>query len=107
MLPALNNGGNILHQNALDVEIREKNIALSLGTRVTEITPEGITGEGAEGTVRFPSDTVICAMGQHSLREEAEALRFCAPEFYVLGDCVTPKNILQATAMADAIAKNI
>ncbi|MBR4656282.1 MAG: FAD-dependent oxidoreductase [Oscillospiraceae bacterium] len=107
MLPSLNNGGNILHQNALDVEIREKNISLSLGTRVKKIAPEGVTGEGAKGELFFPADTVICAMGQQPLREEAEALRFCAPEFYVLGDCVSPKNILQATAMADAIAKNI
>jgi pyruvate/2-oxoglutarate dehydrogenase complex dihydrolipoamide dehydrogenase (E3) component len=107
MLPALNNGGNILHQNALDVEIREKGVALSLGTRVLRVGREGVTGE-KDGEERFfPADTVICAMGQQPLREEAEALRFCAPEFYVLGDCVAPKNILQATAMADAIAKNI
>jgi len=107
MLPMLNNGGNILHQNALDVEIREKGITLSLGTRVKSVDETGVTGEREGAELRFPADTVISAMGQRALREEAEELRFCAPEFYVLGDCVTPKNILQATAMADAIAKNI
>ena len=107
MLPYLNNGGNILHQNALDVELRDRHVSLSLGTRVVKVTPEGVLGEGTQGEQFFPADTVICAMGQQPLREEAEALRFCAPEFYVLGDCVTPKNILQATSMADAIAKNI
>jgi hypothetical protein len=34
------------------------------------------------------------------LREEAEALRFCAPEFYQIGDCVTPRNIAEATRCA-------
>ena len=107
MLPVLNNGGNILHQNALDTEIRERNIALSLNTRVEEIDEGGVRAAKDGQALYLPADTVICAVGQTPLREEAEALRFCAPEFYVLGDCVSPKNILQATAMADAAAKNI
>jgi pyruvate/2-oxoglutarate dehydrogenase complex dihydrolipoamide dehydrogenase (E3) component len=107
MLPVLNNGGNILHQNALDTEIQERNIALSLNTRVEEIDEGGVRAAKDGQALYLPADTVICAVGQTPLREEAEALRFCAPEFYVLGDCVSPKNILQATAMADAAAKNI
>jgi pyruvate/2-oxoglutarate dehydrogenase complex dihydrolipoamide dehydrogenase (E3) component len=107
MLPALNNGGNVLHQNALDVEIREKGIRLALGTRVTGIGAEGVTGIRDGKEELFAADSVLCAVGQKPLREEADALRFCAPEFYALGDCVTPKNIMQATAMADAIAGNI
>ena len=107
MLPMLNNGGNILHQNALDAEIRARNIRLALGTRVMEIDESGVTGEKDGAEVRFPADTVVCAMGQKPLWEEADALRFCAPEFYTLGDCADPKNIMQATAMADAIARNI
>ncbi|MBR3555929.1 MAG: FAD-dependent oxidoreductase [Oscillospiraceae bacterium] len=107
MLPMLNNGGNILHQNALDVEIKAKGIRLALGTRVARIDESGVTGEKDGKTEHFAADTVICAMGQTPLWEEADALRFCAPEFYTLGDCVTPRNIMQATAMADAIAMNI
>ncbi len=107
MLPMLNNGGNILHQNALDVELNARKVRLSLGTRVLSVSEQGVTGSRDGCEQFFPADTVICAMGQRPLREEAEALRFCAPEFYVVGDCVAPKNILQATAMADAIAKNI
>ncbi len=107
MLPALNNGGNVLHQNALDVEIKARNIRLALGTRVLRIDEDGVVGLRGGAEERFPADTVVCAMGQTPLREEADALRFCAPEFYTLGDCVSPKNIMQATAMADAIARNI
>ena len=107
MLPALNNGGNVLHQNALDVEIKARNIRLALGTKVLRIDEDGVVGLRGGAEERFPADTVVCAMGQTPLREEADALRFCAPEFYTLGDCVSPKNIMQATAMADAIARNI
>lgn len=107
MLPILNNGGNILHQNALDVEIKARGIRLALGTRVVGIDENGVTGEKGGEMELFPADTVLCAVGQTPRWEEADSLRFYAPEFYALGDCVTPKNIMQATAMADAIAMNI
>jgi 2,4-dienoyl-CoA reductase-like NADH-dependent reductase (Old Yellow Enzyme family)/thioredoxin reductase len=107
MLPALNNGGNVLHQLALDVEIKKCNIKLALGTRAMDISKNGVLGENAEGQKLFEADTVIYAIGQEPLWADADALRDCAPEFYQIGDCVIPKNILQATSMADAAARNI
>ena len=41
------------------------------------------------------------------LREETTALACCAPEFYMLGDCVTPQNITAATSTAYMTARNI
>jgi 2,4-dienoyl-CoA reductase-like NADH-dependent reductase (Old Yellow Enzyme family)/thioredoxin reductase len=55
----------------------------------------------------FAADTVIHSIGQNPLREEADALRFCAPEFYQIGDCLAAKNIQQATSMAFAVARDI
>jgi len=107
MMPALNHGGNFLHQFALDVELKKKHIKLALSTAAIEITEEGIVGETAGGQLFFAADTVVYAIGQSPLREEADALRFCAPEFYAIGDCVIAKNIMQATSMADAVARNI
>jgi NADPH-dependent 2,4-dienoyl-CoA reductase/sulfur reductase-like enzyme len=107
MLPELNHGGNFLHQFALDVELKKKRVKLALSTAAVKITEEGIIGENAEGQIFFPADTVIFAIGQSPLRDEVDALRFCAPEFYAIGDCVIAKNILQATSMADAVARNI
>ena len=106
MAPMLNSGGNILHQNALNTEIRDNNIKLALGTRACEITAEGVYGDNGE-KVFFPADTVVCAMGQVPQTEAAYALRYCAPEFFVIGDCVTPKNIMQATAMANAAVNDL
>jgi pyruvate/2-oxoglutarate dehydrogenase complex dihydrolipoamide dehydrogenase (E3) component len=61
-----------------------------------------------KGTKRFfKADTVIYAIGQQPLQTEADALRFCAPEFYQIGDCLAAKNIQQATSMAFAIANDI
>ncbi|SHI09953.1 2,4-dienoyl-CoA reductase [Sporobacter termitidis DSM 10068] len=111
MMPALNSGGNILHQLALDGEIDRRGIALALGTRAVEITGRGVVGvpAGEEGgaPALFEADTVIYAIGQTPLWAEADALRESAPEFYMIGDCHVPKNIMQATSMADAAVRNI
>ena len=42
-----------------------------------------------------------------SLADEAEQFRFCAPEFYTIGDCVTPATIYQATSQAFYAARDI
>ncbi|MDR0861455.1 MAG: FAD-dependent oxidoreductase [Oscillospiraceae bacterium] len=102
MQPTLNNGGNILHQHALDNELAAHGIALRLGTRALEITAEGVR---CDGEVFVGADTVVCAVGQTPL--SVDALRECAPEFYAIGDCTTPKNITQATTMADAAARRV
>ena len=50
---------------------------------------------------------MIYATGQKPLREEAAALSDFAGEFYYIGDCVTPKNILTATQAAYTVARDI
>ncbi|MDR3278005.1 MAG: NAD(P)/FAD-dependent oxidoreductase [Oscillospiraceae bacterium] len=101
MLPFLNNGGNILHQFALDAELQKNSVALKLGARALEIDASGVRCDA--GLV--DADTVIYAVGQAP--SSADALREYAPEFYQIGDCVTPKNITQTTATADAAAREI
>ncbi len=107
MLPALNNGGNILHQLALDVEIEKQKICLALGVKAARITDKGVFCSKDGSDLFFEADRVIYAVGQAPLFEQADALRACAPMFYIIGDCGTPKNIMQATSMADAAVKNI
>ncbi|MBN1190321.1 MAG: FAD-dependent oxidoreductase [Dehalococcoidales bacterium] len=55
----------------------------------------------------FAAGTVVYAIGQRPLHAEADALRFCAPVFYQIGDCLAAKNIQQATGMAFSIARDI
>jgi glucose-6-phosphate isomerase len=55
----------------------------------------------------FEADTVIYAIGQKPLWEEADGLHACAPEFYQIGDCLAPKNIRAATKSAYFIATGI
>lgn len=55
----------------------------------------------------YTADTIVFATGLEPLRNEAEKLRFCAKEFYQIGDCLSPKNILEATSTAYTIARDI
>ena len=107
MFPGLNDGGNILQGQSIRIELERLGVHLALGTKALEINNKGVTGESAEGTKLFKADTVVCAVGMRPLRDEAEALRFIAPEFYQIGDCVTPKNITEATRTAHFAALDL
>jgi 2,4-dienoyl-CoA reductase-like NADH-dependent reductase (Old Yellow Enzyme family)/thioredoxin reductase len=107
MAPELGDGGNRLHGLAIRLELARKNVTVNLSVKALEITDKGIVGEGTDGKRLFEADTVVYAAGQSPLHAEADALRFSAPEFYQIGDCLTPKNIAETTKTAYAIALDI
>jgi NADH dehydrogenase FAD-containing subunit len=66
---------------------------------------EDLVGDG--GQREISADTVIYAAGQKALSDDAQALREAAPEFYQIGDCLEPANIMQATQLAYQIARDL
>ncbi|NLV50617.1 MAG: FAD-dependent oxidoreductase [Clostridiales bacterium] len=107
MLGSISDGGNMLHAIGLKVELKKRGVDLHFNTKAVRIDADGVRCENADGEVFFPADTVIYAVGQKPLQEEALALRFCAPEFYQIGDCVAAKNITNATGTAFTVARDI
>jgi pyruvate/2-oxoglutarate dehydrogenase complex dihydrolipoamide dehydrogenase (E3) component len=108
LLPSLSDGGNQLHGLALDVKLRELKIDVMLGTRALEISENGVAVQSPDGApLTLECDSVVYAVGQRPLWDEAGALRFTAPEFHQIGDCLTPKNIREATSSAYFIARSI
>ena len=107
MQPQINDGGNFLHAEGLMVELRNHGVAVHLNTKAEEITEHGVRCSTKDGEVTYEADTVVHALGQVPLQEEALALQFCAKEFYMIGDCVAPKTIGNATATAFEIANSI
>jgi pyruvate/2-oxoglutarate dehydrogenase complex dihydrolipoamide dehydrogenase (E3) component len=100
MLGNISDGGNFLHVLGLKVEMKKQKLDLNLNTKAKEITEKGVLCQTPDGEKFFEADTVVYAVGQSPLLEEASALRFCAPEFYQIGDCVTPKNIVGGFTVA-------
>ncbi|MCF0120798.1 MAG: FAD-dependent oxidoreductase, partial [Oscillospiraceae bacterium] len=129
MTTSLNDGGNNLQGLSLSGEFDKYGVKISVCTKALEITDKGVlcefTGEpmppkgrmpfalpqyqplGTEGTIFFEADTVAYAVGQSPKRDEALALRECAPEFYMIGDCITPKNIHEASSAGYFTARDI
>ncbi len=129
MQPVLNYGGNHLQALALSGEFEKYGVTISVASKAVQITQDGVlcrfTGEpypesmirlpgppayqplGTSGTMFFPADTVAYAIGQVPRRDEALALRLCAPEFYMIGDCLAAKNIQAATSAAYFTALDI
>jgi len=96
-----------MHSLALMQEIGRLGIGVKLGTTVLSISDTAVSCKNAEGEFDIPADTVVYATGQKPLHEQAFALSRCAPEFYQIGDCATPGNILSATQAAHTVARNI
>jgi hypothetical protein len=81
-------------------------VQLALGTSNT--FGRAFKSDAERGSKQFfAADTVVYAIGQQALHAEADKLRFCASEFYQIGDCLAAKNIQQATSMAFSIALDI
>jgi hypothetical protein len=102
----------MVHFNALTTQIEKLQLRLELSASVSEINAKGVIivpeiDSGIDGPRLFEADTVIYAVGQKPQWDKADALRFCAPEFYQIGDCLSPGNIMEATTAATSIARDI
>ena len=107
MLPRLVVKPNFLLGGVLETKLKQEGIPVHFGTKATKIDAQGVHCETAEGETFYPAGTVIYAVGQRSLSEETIALHDCAKHFVPIGDCVTPRNIAEATAVARAVAEDI
>ena len=107
MLPSLNYGHEVVHGGLLDLKLEEYGIEVNLGTKAVEILPEGVTVEHEGERRLIPADTVVYAVGQRPEWDAVDALRSLAPEFYQIGDCSRPRNIMSATHEAYFAARDI
>lgn len=94
------------------IAIREEmekldNIRIKCSTKALEATDQGLLVEDEEGQKLLEADTIIYAIGQKPFREKSSDLSKCAPEFYQVGDCITPRNIYYATSEAYQAAMDI
>lgn len=88
-----------LHWLALMKEL-EKTVKLETGVKCTKITEEGVYAVNQKDEEQFyEADTVLLATGLKPRTELVESLRFSAPDFSVIGDCLEPATVLEAIHM--------
>lgn len=103
----LNDGGNCLHVPGLRREIRLRGLEIRHLVDTYRITEEGIEFRSPDGEGALAADTVVYAVGMRPRWELAASLHDCAPEYYVVGDCVAARTMDAATAEAFMAAQNI
>lgn len=76
--------------------------------KTTEIQPNAVTYLDRKGQSHTVScDDIVACGGMEPNSEAAIAFRFCAPEFYMIGDCRQPGNMRNAIRDAYALAMRI
>jgi NADPH-dependent 2,4-dienoyl-CoA reductase/sulfur reductase-like enzyme len=105
MQPEISHGGNILHAEALLLELKKAGAELKLNTKPNEVTDKGTVLLSTDrGTVPLSVDTVVYATGMTPHTKEALALTESAPQFHLIGDSKQVGNIANATFTARGIA---
>ena len=107
MMDSLRDGGNMMHMRGIEVELDRYGIAVSLNTKALEILHNGVICDRGGENLTINADTIIYAVGQVPLSGAATELGYFAPEFYRIGDCDQPKSIMNATATAFTVAREI
>ena len=77
-------------------DIHRRGIQTLLGSRVIEITPEGVVIRKEESLKTIPARTVVLATGVEPLRDMYEELKALVPEVYLIGDAQSPRKALEA-----------
>jgi pyruvate/2-oxoglutarate dehydrogenase complex dihydrolipoamide dehydrogenase (E3) component len=83
---------------ALNADAR---VTLLTETTCQEITDKGMKIADKAGNERFiEADTIICSTGLIPRRDTVESLRYCAEDFFEVGDCIRPLKIMDAIQKA-------
>ena len=88
-------------------KMSETSLSVRYERRVIEILPLGVTCDTPKGTEFLEARTVILALGMKPKWDEAETLSTFAGEFYQIGDCRQPRNIMATTGEAWTVAQNM
>ncbi len=88
-------------------QLRKYDLKVEYGAKADAILSDGVRVLVGEDERFIPCDTVINALGMKPRWDEADALRFCAAEFYQVGDCLKARNLMATTSEAWTAARNI
>ena len=103
----ISTGNSYMHGYGIKVQLEKYGIDVRFNAKTLRIGDDGVWYETPEGEDLLKCDTVIYAVGQEPLYEEAFDLRSSARRFYAIGDCVTPRSIAAANEEAATIARDI
>ena len=99
MRPGLAIDVNEFARMALEQQL--SGIAAYTGAKASAITEDGVACVDESGKELFlPADSVVCAAGLRPRWKQALELVNLTPEYFLVGDCKTPRQITQAMSEA-------
>jgi 2,4-dienoyl-CoA reductase-like NADH-dependent reductase (Old Yellow Enzyme family)/thioredoxin reductase len=88
--------------------LHSNNVKLVTEVKLTEIKDNGvIVADSNQNKIEIPADTVVLSLGVVSRSKEVQKLRELAPEVFVVGDCLKPRNLMASIHDAFNIAAEI
>ncbi len=85
----------------------ESGVYLYINSPVSEITDNGIYIEFGQELVFLEADTVILAVGATSESKLAEELKGGSVKVYIIGDCVEPRDAMEAIREGAEVGREI
>ena len=82
-------------------------VKIYVKTKVEEIVDKGVIARRGDKRELIEADTIILAVGARPCNSLVEQLRNKVKELYVIGDCVEPRKIINATHEAREVATRI
>lgn len=97
MAPRVCGDANFRYSRTIPKEIRKWNVKTAVDTSCSAIESNGVRVQSKDGKeYLIEADSVVLSVGMRSRTAQAEALRFCAPEYVAIGNCVRPGIVQNA-----------
>lgn len=99
---------NEFHKMALDQEVEKIGLDIRTNTTAKSIEKDGITVINKDGNEEFiTADAVVLAAGLSSRSDEMLSLMNITPEYFIIGDCVSPRQVTQAISEGYYAMRNV
>ncbi len=96
MLEEIAQDAGPLNRARLKEELKETEIEVKCSTRLLRINEKGITVQGKKGEDDIPADTIVLALGAKSQDSLLRKIEGKVKEIYSVGDCVSPRKMIDA-----------
>jgi 2,4-dienoyl-CoA reductase-like NADH-dependent reductase (Old Yellow Enzyme family)/thioredoxin reductase len=107
MLDDIGKDAGPLNRARLKEELKETGIEVIVKTELVRIGEKGVTVRNETGEYDIPAETVVLAVGARSQNALVQKVEGKIAEVYSVGDCVTPRKMLEAIHEAYDVAGRI
>jgi 2,4-dienoyl-CoA reductase-like NADH-dependent reductase (Old Yellow Enzyme family)/NADPH-dependent 2,4-dienoyl-CoA reductase/sulfur reductase-like enzyme len=87
--------------------LQQQGVAFEMGVELKEITDKGVVVNKNGNRLEIQADSVVLSLGVKPRSEAVRMLQGLVREVYVIGDCLTPRNLMAAIHDAFTVAAEI